>query len=169
SLDQFSVCYRLHPTAYTIVKQHLSFFNEQDDLTFYHYKQNLLSFFLGRSQRPLYENVDVPLPIRTWTHFCHIFDRGTYSLFVDGRKTIANATIVLSESKSVSLPLLGCLVIGQEQDSFSGGFDSTQTFQGYVAQLNFWSRPLQLEEVEDIAFCKRNLIGDVLSMDSDTV
>ena len=30
-------------------------------------------------------------------------------------------------------------MLGQEQDSFGGGLDSTQSFQGFLSNLNVWN------------------------------
>ncbi|CAL4067806.1 unnamed protein product, partial [Meganyctiphanes norvegica] len=171
-LSQFTVCYRLYATAFTTVKQHFSYFTHQDDLTFYHYKQNFNTYFLGKSQLKMLNshNFSNHLPLRTWTHYCHVFDEGQYSIIVNGKIVLSNATVSLQDdSSSVALPLNGTLILGQEQDLPSGGYDSTQTFQGFIAQVNIWSRPLRAKEIEDIAKCKINLIGDVLSLDSDVV
>ena len=34
----------------------------------------------------------------------------------------------------------GILILGQEQDSFGGGFDAFQSFQGRISQFNMYNR-----------------------------
>ncbi len=41
----------------------------------------------------------------------------------------------------------GSLVLGQEQDSINGGFDSSQVFSGAMYDMRFWDRALQPTEV----------------------
>ena len=44
----------------------------------------------------------------------------------------------------------GTLVLGQEQDSVGGGFDTSQSFKGMLSNVNIWDHvvtPFQIEEM----------------------
>ena len=43
------------------------------------------------------------------------------------------------------------LIIGQEQDSFGGGFDATQNYIGELTDLNMWNRVLEASEVSHLS------------------
>ena len=45
----------------------------------------------------------------------------------------------------------GILVIGQEQDSFGGRFDATQSYVGELTDLNIWNRVLDAREVSSLS------------------
>lgn len=44
----------------------------------------------------------------------------------------------------------GVIVIGQDQDSYKGSFESEQTFQGKLTGLNMWERVLSAGEVSGL-------------------
>ena len=45
----------------------------------------------------------------------------------------------------------GILIIGQEQDSFGGGFDASQSYIGELTDLNMWSRVLNATEISNLS------------------
>lgn len=47
----------------------------------------------------------------------------------------------------ISLESGGFFIIGQEQDSFMGSFERTQSYQGEVDRLSVWDRALSADEV----------------------
>ncbi|MBN3278862.1 NPTX1 protein, partial [Polyodon spathula] len=58
----------------------------------------------------------------------------------------------------------GVLVLGQEQDTLSGGFDATQAFVGELANVNIWDRKLSSGEIYNLATCNsKALVGNVIS------
>jgi len=54
-------------------------------------------------------------------------------------------------------------VIGQEQDSVGGGFNSAETFVGQLTQLNVWSRELSLKDIENLRTSCEKRMGDVIA------
>ncbi|MEM6410102.1 MAG: LamG-like jellyroll fold domain-containing protein, partial [Pseudomonadota bacterium] len=79
------------------------------------------------------------------------WDQGTrdLSLYVDGEREYSSA-ISISE-----LPSNGTIVLGQEQDSVGGGFDSGQIFEGQIAEVRIYDEALSDEAIAD------NAAGDV--------
>ncbi|KAJ3601477.1 hypothetical protein NHX12_032445 [Muraenolepis orangiensis] len=55
----------------------------------------------------------------------------------------------------------GQLVLGQEQDSPGGGFDSTQALVGELAQVGLWDRVLTPSQVAGLARCGRVAQGSL--------
>lgn len=103
------------------------------------------------------------LELGVWTHYCLVLTASSYVLYVNG---------VLELQRTASLPLNdlelnGMLVLGQEQDSYGGGFVQNEMFLGSLTQANLWSRRLGEEEVRDIASCSKDMHGDVFSTDAD--
>ncbi|XP_061557540.1 chromobox protein homolog 6 [Phycodurus eques] len=48
----------------------------------------------------------------------------------------------------------GVLILGQEQDSLGGGFDSTQALVGELSQMGLWNRVLSADQVASLARCR---------------
>jgi hypothetical protein len=45
----------------------------------------------------------------------------------------------------------GALVLGQDQDTYLGGYDSRQAYQGNLTSFNMWDRALTASEVSVLA------------------
>ncbi|XP_071754593.1 neuronal pentraxin receptor a [Centroberyx gerrardi] len=55
----------------------------------------------------------------------------------------------------------GVLILGQEQDSLGGGFDSSQALVGELSQVGLWDRVLTPSQVASLARCGRVTQGSV--------
>ncbi|XP_029945994.1 neuronal pentraxin receptor a [Salarias fasciatus] len=55
----------------------------------------------------------------------------------------------------------GVLILGQEQDSLGGGFDSSQALVGELSQVGVWDRVLTSSQVASLARCGRVTQGNV--------
>ena len=55
----------------------------------------------------------------------------------------------------------GILVIGQEQDSFGGRFDSSQSYIGELTDLNMWNRVLSTDEILKLSKSCHGGMGNV--------
>ncbi|XP_069557521.1 neuronal pentraxin receptor a isoform X1 [Brachyistius frenatus] len=55
----------------------------------------------------------------------------------------------------------GMVVLGQEQDSLGGGFDSSQAFVGELSQVGLWDRVLSSSQVASLARCGKVNQGSV--------
>ncbi|XP_053194597.1 neuronal pentraxin-2 [Scomber japonicus] len=55
----------------------------------------------------------------------------------------------------------GVLVLGQEQDSLGGGFDSSQALVGELSQVGLWDRVLPSSQVASLARCGKVSQGNV--------
>ena len=55
----------------------------------------------------------------------------------------------------------GSLTLGQEQDTLGGGFDSNQSLQGMLANVNVWSDVLSPSKIKVMSECCLAGEGDV--------
>ena len=99
----------------------------------------LFNSALGSSEANL--NFDV------WSHFCQSWDlvSTTRQIYVNGKEVANKAT-----SSGRKLKTGGVLVLGQEQDSRGGGFDSGQEFSGDLYNLVILDKKLSSEEVSNM-------------------
>uniref|UniRef100_I3JPI9 Neuronal pentraxin receptor a n=1 Tax=Oreochromis niloticus TaxID=8128 RepID=I3JPI9_ORENI len=56
----------------------------------------------------------------------------------------------------------GVLILGQEQDSLGGGFDSSQALVGELSQVGLWDRVLTSNQVASLARCGKITQGSVV-------
>ncbi|XP_008068520.1 pentraxin-4-like [Carlito syrichta] len=111
---------------------------------------------------PLY-----PLLDNRWHHICVIWMsvQGRYWLYVD-RRLLATGSHF---REGYEIPPGGSLVLGQEQDSVGGGFDSSEAFVGRVSGLAIWDRALVPGEVADLATGKSLPTGAILTLANATL
>ena len=55
----------------------------------------------------------------------------------------------------------GSLVLGQEQDSVGGSFDSRQSFQGSLTNVNVWSYVLSASAIKSMSMSCLSGVGNV--------
>ncbi|XP_073414666.1 pentraxin-4 [Dendrobates tinctorius] len=104
----------------------------------------------------------VPLADGSWHHTCFIWSsiQGKYWFFVDRRLISTGSRF----QKGYEIPPGGSLVLGQEQDTLGGGFDSTEAFVGHLAGFAMWNRALTPGEVSGIATGKGLPRGTILTI-----
>lgn len=80
-----------------------------------------------------------------WHHVCFTWSNtnGDYQFYKDG-KLIHEGT---EFQKGVTIKHGGTAVIGQDQDTLGGGFDSDQAFVGSVTELNVWGTVLSESDI----------------------
>ncbi|XP_028416239.1 serum amyloid P-component-like [Dendronephthya gigantea] len=66
------------------------------------------------------------------------------------------------ESKGYTIPFKGIVVLGQELDSYGGGFQTAQAFKGSLAGLNLWSQFLTANIIQGMASGVLNVNGNLL-------
>lgn len=103
-----------------------------------------------------------PLLDGQWHHVCVIWTSilGRYWLHVDRRLVATGSRF----REGYEIPPGGSLVLGQEQDSMGGGFDSSESFMGSVAGLAMWDRVLVPREVSHLATGKEFPPGAILTL-----
>ncbi|XP_076998377.1 pentraxin-4 [Tamandua tetradactyla] len=101
-----------------------------------------------------------------WHHLCVIWTsiQGRHWLYVD-RRLVATGSHF---REGYEIPPGGVLVLGQEQDSMGGGFDSSEAFVGSLAGLAIWDRALAPGEVASLASGKELPPGAILTLANAT-
>ena len=76
----------------------------------------------------------------TWHHFCFTWENtnGTYKAYKDGKLEDQGADFL----KGYIVRAGGIVVLGQDQDSFGGGFSTNDAFVGELTEVNMWDRVL---------------------------
>ncbi|CAG5134438.1 unnamed protein product, partial [Candidula unifasciata] len=95
--------------------------------------------------------------VLTWSSL-----RGDWKIYVDG--VLKDQGYNLSTAKPI--PGKGIFIVGQEQDTFGGGFSSRETFFGTLTQLNVWDQELTLQDVDKMRFSCEDFNGNVISWPS---
>ncbi|XP_068921201.1 pentraxin-4 [Petaurus breviceps papuanus] len=99
---------------------------------------------------PAFRELPVELLLDSrWHHMCVIWSsiQGKYWFYVDRRLVATGSRF----REGYEIPPGGILVLGQEQDTVGGGFDSSEAFVGNLAGLTVWDRALSPGEVSSIA------------------
>uniref|UniRef100_A0A2K5IZ50 Pentraxin (PTX) domain-containing protein n=1 Tax=Colobus angolensis palliatus TaxID=336983 RepID=A0A2K5IZ50_COLAP len=102
-----------------------------------------------------------PLLDGQWHRACVITStQGRYWLHVDRRLVATGSRF----RQGYEIPPGGSLVLGQEQDSVGGGFDSSEAFVGSMSGLAIWDRALVPGEVANLAIGKEFPRGAILTL-----
>ena len=103
-----------------------------------------------------------PLLDGRWHHVCIIWTStlGRYWVHVDRRLVATGSRF----REGYEIPPGGSLVLGQEQDSMGGGFDSFEAFVGSMAGLAIWDRALVPGEVAKLATGREVPEGTILTL-----
>ena len=105
---------------------------------------------------------------RTWFHVCW-----SWSTITGISKFYLNGDVLAKEKLHVTekdwalygsdKKLNTSLIVGQEPDSFRGGFDKQQAYIGSLSEFNIWNYTLMNREILDMARCREMYQGNILS------
>ena len=100
-----------------------------------------------------------------WHHVCFSWTNsdGSWKVYKDGEEKDSDRNF----QTGYTIKGNGILIVGQEQDRPSGSncgghFDSRQSFQGFITNLNLWSCVLPAETISEMYQTCRRGEGDVL-------
>ncbi|EDM03903.1 similar to Neuronal pentraxin II precursor (NP-II) (NP2) (Neuronal activity-regulated pentraxin) (predicted) [Rattus norvegicus] len=116
---------------------------------------------------PIFRELSLqPLLDGQWHHICIIWTsvEGKYWLHVD-RRIVATGSRF---REGYEIPPGGSLVLGQEQDTVGGEFDSSEAFVGSISGLAIWDRALLPGEVANLASGKELPTGALLTLTNVT-
>ncbi|XP_071759460.1 serum amyloid P-component-like [Centroberyx gerrardi] len=102
----------------------------------------------------------VSLERNTWHSMCATWtsDTGVAQLWVDGKPTVKR---FIHSGRPITGPPI--TILGQEQDSYGGGFDATQSFIGMLSDVHMWDYVLSPSEIQlymdDMNFTPGNIFN----------
>lgn len=84
-------------------------------------------------------------PPNNWHSLCATWrsDNGLAQLWVNGKPTVKRFIHARQAISGASISILG-----QEQDSYGGGFDAKQSFIGMISRLHMWNYILSDKEIK---------------------
>ena len=85
----------------------------------------------------------------SWHHICTSWENkaGSWKAYKDGALKSSGSGFKTGHVTKTN----GILIIGQEQDSFGGGFDANQNYLGELTDLNIWNRVLSASEITKLS------------------
>nr|AFA37931.1 SAP [Rattus norvegicus] len=143
-LQNFTLCFR----AYSDLSRSQSLFsysvNSRDnELLIYKDKVGQYSLYIGNSKVTVRGLEEFPSPI----HFCTSWESssGIAEFWVNGKPWVKKGL-----QKGYTVKSSPSIVLGQEQDTYGGGFDKTQSFVGEIADLYMWDSVLTPENIHSV-------------------
>ncbi|XP_071325755.1 serum amyloid P-component-like [Trachinotus anak] len=113
------------------------------------YVRNQLANFVGLDKKP-----------NTWHSICSTWDSasGLGQMWLDGKPSSRK---FISSGSNINGPII--IVLGQDQDSHGGGFDSKQSFVGMMSDVHMWDKVLSPCEIQnymdDLNFTSGNVLN----------
>ncbi|XP_071325754.1 female protein-like isoform X2 [Trachinotus anak] len=112
----------------------------------------------ARDKYAKFEGQDYKL--NTWHSICSTWDSasGLGQMWLDGKPSSRK---FISSGSNINGPNI--MVLGQEQDSHGGGFDSKQSFVGMMSDVHMWDKVLSPCEIQnymdDLNFTSGNVLN----------
>ncbi|XP_030605291.1 serum amyloid P-component-like [Archocentrus centrarchus] len=156
-LSAVTVCFR----SFTDLKREHSLFSLAtpsaiNDLLIYKKAENGFFYLNVRDKWVGLEGLAYKL--NTWHSICSTWDAtsGLAQLWVDG---MPSSRKFVSSGSNISGPII--IVLGQEQDSYGGGFDKNQSFVGMISDVHMWNYTLSPCELKTykISFAPGNVLN----------
>jgi len=154
SLTQFTVCFWMKssasnpgtPFSYAVPGQ-------DNELLIYNY--NGFELFIGGERKEVHESANDG----RWHHICVSWRNsdGVWQFYKDGALHIHTRGL----RKGYTIQGGGSLTLGVEQDSVGGRFESNQSFQGSLTNVNVWSYVLSASTVKSMSKSCLSGVGNV--------
>lgn len=155
SLTQFTVCFWMKssasspgaPFSYAVP-------GRANELLIYNYYKSF-HIWIGGVSRKLHESVNDG----RWHHICVSWRNsyGAWQFYKDG--ALHRHSRGLARGHTIRAG--GSLVLGQEQDSLAGSFESHQSLQGSLTNVNVWSYVLSASTVKSLSNSCLSGVGNV--------
>ncbi|KAL4641350.1 serum amyloid P-component-like [Arapaima gigas] len=102
----------------------------------------------------------LPDKLSEWISYCGIWESNTglAQVWVNGKPSSRK---LLQRGSSLTPPY--SIILGQDQDSYGGGFDAKQSFVGHMKDVHMWDRVLSPHEIQYFAHGSTFSPGNVLS------
>uniref|UniRef100_A0A8D2B4S2 Pentraxin family member n=1 Tax=Sciurus vulgaris TaxID=55149 RepID=A0A8D2B4S2_SCIVU len=141
-LQNLTLCLR----AYSDLSRPYSLFSynaqgKDNELLIYKEKVGQYSLYIGRSKVTAKVFEDFPAPV----HICTSWESssGIAEFWINGKPLVKKGL-----RQGYSVEPHPKIVLGQEQDSYGGGFDRSQSFVGEIGDLYMWDSVLSPEEIQ---------------------
>ena len=84
-----------------------------------------------------------------WHHICYVWENsnGSWKLYEDGEEIKEGSDF----AKGQIIVPTGILILGQDQDSYGGGFETKNAFVGDLSQVNMWDRVLSGDDISGMS------------------
>ena len=89
------------------------------------------------------KDTDANISDNQWHHFVHTVDKssGEEKIYIDG------VLIQTFASNNTSIPVNGCLALGQDYDTSCGGFSTSDAFGGFLPVFRLYNKVLTQSEI----------------------
>ncbi|KAJ7992111.1 hypothetical protein DPEC_G00275160 [Dallia pectoralis] len=151
-LRAFTACLWLRPTGFGLgTPFSYSVAEQPNELVFIQGRHTPVELLINDKVAQLPLNVSRG----SWHHICVTWSQrgGVWQAFQGGRRTGQGQGLAAWHNVRPG----GVLVLGQEQDTLGGRFDSAQALVGEMSQWNLWERVLTSKEVSSLASCSRHI------------
>ncbi|XP_078582500.1 neuronal pentraxin-2-like [Branchiostoma floridae x Branchiostoma japonicum] len=102
-----------------------------------------------------------------WHSLCVTWrgNNGSWQLYADGELRDSGSGLAVGGRINSG----GTWILGQDQDTVGGGFETSQAFSGELSHVNLWDRVLSPSEIEAVwrTFCEHH--GNVIDWTGTTV
>ncbi|VFV42043.1 c-reactive [Lynx pardinus] len=143
-LQAFTVCLRV----YTALTRPYSLFSyatrtQSNEILLFKERSGVYSVSVGGSDAYFTAPEKSYAPV----HFCISWESssGIVELWVDGRPMVRT-----SLKKGYTVGAGASIILGQEQDSFAGNFDTNQSLVGDIGEVNMWDFVLSPVEINSV-------------------
>ncbi|XP_051003865.1 serum amyloid P-component [Acomys russatus] len=141
-LENFTLCFR----SFSDLSRHHSLFSysvrgRDNELLVYKERDGEYSLHIGHSKVTTRGKEEFASPV----HFCTSWESssGIAEFWVNGKPWVKKGL-----KKGYAVEDQPSIVLGQEQDSYGGGFDKDQSFVGEIGDLNMWDSVLTPEDIQ---------------------
>ncbi|KAI7794110.1 carbonic anhydrase 6 [Triplophysa rosa] len=155
TLQSFTVCMNVRTPPSNVLTV-LSYSTSRNDNELMITLGSVVGLWIGN------EFVNLPFERQShdWTNYCF-----TWATHTGGAELWVNGLV--GEERYIkaryTIPLGGTLILGKDQDGFLG-ISATDSFVGYMTDVNVWDHVLTAEEIEEQMSCSNGKVkGNVLS------
>ncbi|KAM4013472.1 C-reactive protein-like isoform 2-T2 [Anomaloglossus baeobatrachus] len=145
-LQKFSVCLRSYTElsrSYSLFSLALSGSNQDNAFLIFPQPPDFSYVFINQEEHKIKTDVDV----LDWKHTCVTWDSetGVIQLWINGKLFPRRVS-----HKGFSYKTEMRIILGQDQDSFGGDFDSNQSFMGEMSDVHMWDYVLTPDNIQKV-------------------
>ena len=96
-----------------------------------------------------------------WYHYCHLYDGESYAIYKNGVQIFD-----IQFNTLLVIPMNGSLILGQEQDILSGGFDVNEILRGSLSLFTIFDKILSIKDIRDMTACKSNFMTSAFAIEN---